>query len=142
MNFLYHGDLSINMHSQYSEQQNQQLTQIPHLYAQENIKAESKSHKKEDKHDCRFQQSFHDHLQHHDKNATIFKSRNIYRITVFIYFSSQIAFHSGSVCTRYQVLSFPDKVAEASNFQRKTGEFLKSQVFIFKPFLHFFPPSY
>ena len=84
------------MYSQYSQQQNQRLMQIPHLDIQEHIKAESKSHEKEDKHNCRFQQSFHDHLQHHDKNSTLFKSRDVLKIT-FIHFCAETEFHSVSI---------------------------------------------
>lgn len=49
----------------------------PHLYTQEDVKAEAKSQKKEDKHDCRPQQGFHNYFQHNDENSTMFKSRNI-----------------------------------------------------------------
>ena len=108
------------MYPQYSQQQNQWLMQIPHLYTQEDVKAESKSHKKEDKHNCRFQQRFHDHLQHHDKNSTIFKSRDILTITVFIHFPAQTVFHSVSLVIRHQVLGFTDEIIKAGNFQKET----------------------
>lgn len=54
-----------------------QGTTAPHLYVQEDIKAESEGQKKEDKHDCGPQQSLHDHLQHNNENPTIFKSSKI-----------------------------------------------------------------
>ena len=120
------------MYSQYSQQQNQRLMQISHLDIQEHVKAESKSHKKEDKHNCRFQQSFHDHLQHHDKNSTLFKSRDVLKITTFIHFSAETEFHSVSIVMRHQVLSFIDEIIEAIYFQRGTRKFVKSQAFYFQ----------
>ena len=67
--------------------------QTPHLYIQEHVKAEPKSHEKEYKDNCRFQQGFHDHLQHHDENPTLFKPRDILKITAFTLFSAETEFH-------------------------------------------------
>lgn len=59
--------------------------ELPHLQTQEDVKAEAKSQEKEDKHDRRPQQSFHNYLQHNDENSTIFKSRKIKLKYVFTF---------------------------------------------------------